>query len=236
MVRGRRSPGRAGQPPTPRRTAPVAARSLGGTTSPIAASAPTISPPPPSPCMARTRSARSCPAPARTARSRQEDHERGLEDACGREIPSLPYSGVTAVTRAGTPSPPRGCSRPPRSPTIVGSAVETIVCPAPPAAHQHQAGEHDPGCGGGPVSAPSTEWFTRTAQSLSTRMPAARASSGASPASWTDVDRRAAQPVDVAHRLKLGAAEVHPRQHRLTEIGAPGLTSPRSARRATWRR
>src|SRR3954469_20633103 len=105
-------------------------RSLGGTTSPIAAWALTISPPPPRPWIARKAINSVIP----WARPHSADPIRKRTSAaCSTTLrpsrsPSFPYSGVTIVTasRYAVTTHDR-CARPPRSPTIVGSAVETIV-------------------------------------------------------------------------------------------------------------
>ena len=98
--------------------------------SPIAAIVTTISPPPPSPWSARkTISSVHVLAQAAQRRADEEDHDRRLQD----DLPAVEVAEL-AVQR---PDDGRReqvavtthdrCSIPPRSPTIVGSAVETIV-------------------------------------------------------------------------------------------------------------
>src|SRR3954468_8358653 len=105
-------------------------RSLGGTTSPIAAWALTISPPPPRPWIARK--AINSVIPWASPHS-ADPIRKSTSAACSTTLrpsrsPSFPYSGVTMVTasRYAVTTQDR-CSRPPSSSTIVGSAVETIV-------------------------------------------------------------------------------------------------------------
>ena len=105
-------------------------RSLGGTTSPIAACALTISPPPPSPWSARNAisSVIPCASPHSAEPTRKITSAPCSTTLRPKRSPSLPYSGVTAVTasRYAVTTHDR-CSSPPSSPTIVGSAVDTIV-------------------------------------------------------------------------------------------------------------
>src|SRR4051794_40416944 len=105
-------------------------RSRGGTTSPIAACALTMRPPPPRPWIARNAISSVIPC----ASPHSAEPIRKITSAACRTIlrpkrsPSFPYSGVTTVTasRYAVTTQDR-CSRPPSSSTIVGSAVETIV-------------------------------------------------------------------------------------------------------------
>ena len=98
--------------------------------SPTTAVVVTISPPPPRPCSARKAISEgmfwAIPQSAEPIRKR-------MMAVCRITLrpyrsPSFPYSGVTIVdaSRYAVTTHER-CSTPPRSPTIVGSAVETIV-------------------------------------------------------------------------------------------------------------
>jgi hypothetical protein len=94
------------------------------------ACAPTIRPPAPTPCSARKPTSspidRLSPASIEPARKITiAARNTGLRPYMS---PSLPYSGVEAVdaSRYEVTTHER-CSRPPRSRTIVGSAVDTIV-------------------------------------------------------------------------------------------------------------
>src|SRR4051794_8142292 len=105
-------------------------RSRGGTTSPIAAWADTMSPPPPRPWIARKAisSLMPCASPHSAEPMRKIVSAAWSTRLRPYRSPSLPYSGVTTVTaRRYAVTTQERCCRPPSSPTIVGSAVETIV-------------------------------------------------------------------------------------------------------------
>src|SRR3954452_20628208 len=105
-------------------------RSRGETTSPTAACALTINPPPPSPWMARKAisSVMPCASPHSAEPTRKITSAACSTTLRPKRSPSFPYSGVTTVTASRyAVTTHEMCSRPPRSPTIVGSAVETIV-------------------------------------------------------------------------------------------------------------
>lgn len=90
----------------------------------------TISPPPPSPCNAR----KPISSPMFCDMPHSADPIRKITIAAWKSFlrpywsPSLPHSGVAAVdaSRYAVTTQDR-CSRPPRSLTMVGSAVDTIV-------------------------------------------------------------------------------------------------------------
>ena len=98
--------------------------------SPITANVVTINPPAPSPCNARK--AISCTMLWATPQSAEPTRKITIA-VCSTFLrpyrsPSLPYNGpaIVAASRYAVTTHER-CEMPPRSPTIVGSAVETIV-------------------------------------------------------------------------------------------------------------
>ena len=98
--------------------------------SPITAVVVTINPPPPRPCNARKAISDGmfCASPHSAEPIRKRTIAVCKITFRPYRSPSFPYSGVTIVEASKyAVTTHERCLTPPRSPTIVGSAVETIV-------------------------------------------------------------------------------------------------------------